>query len=333
MKILRFFLILLAGLGFNNIHASKSGNQVITPEYIQKIHLQDPARALHLLDSAEQHHLPGIRPFETDILRTMCYEVTGECILEEKYARRALASDSVQLVPSRKIRMLVALMRALVEQGKNEDAIRCGEEAIGLARLLHDEGREGETLRNIGNIYRNMNRPGEALKLYRPHIPVVWNTHGYETEETLTFIAPYADIFLTDVKYFTPETAKRYCGKADYFAYASRAAEIMCEKPLIFQDGMMQSGTIVRHLVLPQNVEDSLRILDWFAPLKDKAYLSLMSQYTPFGKIDAFPELQRKITKREYHKVLDHALSLGIENIFVQELKSSGGEYIPAWDY
>ena len=170
MKILRFFLILLAGLGFNNIHASKSGNQVITPEYIQKIHLQAPARALHLLDSAEQHHLPGIRPFETDILRTMCYEVTGECILEEKYARRALASDSVQLVPSRKIRMLVALMRSLVEQGKNEDAIRCGEEAIGLARLLHDEGREGETLRNIGNIYRNMNRPGEALKLYRQGI-------------------------------------------------------------------------------------------------------------------------------------------------------------------
>ena len=170
MKILRFFLILLAGLGFNSIHASKSGNQVITPEYIQKIHLQDPARALHLLDSAEQHHLPGIRPFETDILRTMCYEVTGECILEEKYARRALASDSVQLVPSRKIRMLVALMRALVEQGKNEDAIRCGEEAIGLARLLRDEGREGETLRNIGNIYRNMNRPGEALKLYRQGI-------------------------------------------------------------------------------------------------------------------------------------------------------------------
>ena len=170
MKLLRFFLILLAGLGFNNIHASKSGNQVITPEYIQKIHLQDPARALHLLDSAEQHHLPGIRPFETDILRTMCYEVTGECILEEKYARRALASDSVQLVPSRKIRMLVALMKSLVEQGKNEDAIRCGEEAIGLARLLHDEGREGETLRNIGNIYRNMNRPGEALKLYRQGI-------------------------------------------------------------------------------------------------------------------------------------------------------------------
>ena len=108
MKILRFFLILLASLGFNSIHASKSGNQVITPEYIQKIHLQDPARALHLLDSAEQHHLPGIRPFETDILRTMCYEVTGECILEEQYARRALASDSVQLVPSRKLRLLVA---------------------------------------------------------------------------------------------------------------------------------------------------------------------------------------------------------------------------------
>ena len=173
----------------------------------------------------------------------------------------------------------------------------------------------------------------QALNLYRPHIPVVWNTHGYETEETLRFVAPYVDVYLTDVKFFSPETAKRYCGRENYFAYASRAAEIMCEKPLVFEDGMMVSGTIVRHLVLPQNVGDTLKILDWFAPLKDKAYLSLMSQYTPFGKIDALPELQRKITKREYKKALDHALSLGIENIFVQKTASSGEEYIPEWDY
>ena len=172
-----------------------------------------------------------------------------------------------------------------------------------------------------------------ALNLYRPHIPVVWNTHGYETEETLRFIAPYVDVYLTDVKFFSPETAKRYCGRENYFAYASRAAEIMCEKPLVFEDGMMVSGTIVRHLVLPQNVGDTLKILDWFAPLKDKAYLSLMSQYTPFGKIGALPELQRKITKREYKKALDHALSLGIENIFVQKTASSGEKYIPEWDY
>ena len=173
----------------------------------------------------------------------------------------------------------------------------------------------------------------QALNLYRPHIPVVWNTHGYETEETLRFVAPYVDVYLTDVKFFSPETAKRYCGRENYFAYASRAAEIMCEKPLVFEDGMMVSGTIVRHLVLPQNVGDTLKILDWFTPLKDKAYLSLMSQYTPFGKIGALPELQRKITKREYKKALDHALSLGIENIFVQKTASSGEEYIPEWDY
>lgn len=173
----------------------------------------------------------------------------------------------------------------------------------------------------------------QALNLYRPHIPVVWNTHGYETEETLRFVAPYVDVYLTDVKFFSPETAKRYCGRENYFAYASRAAEIMCEKPLVFEDGMMVSGTIVRHLVLPQNVGDTLKILDWFAPLKDKAYLSLMSQYTPFGKIGALPELQRKITKREYKKALDHALSLGIENIFVQKTASSGEKYIPEWDY
>lgn len=201
-----------------------------------------------------------------------------------------------------------------------------------LAEIMKElEGRGAHNI-NLVTPTHYAHRIAEALEIYRPHIPVVWNTHGYETEETLKLIAPYVDVYLTDVKYCSPKTAKRYCGRENYFAYAARAAEIMCEKPLVFEKGMMVSGTIVRHLVLPQNVDDTLKILDWFAPLKDKAYLSLMSQYTPFGKIDALPELQRKITKREYKKALDYALSLGIENIFVQEMKSSGEEYIPVWD-
>lgn len=169
MKVLGIAILLVIGLFFNNIHVSAQ-TVTLTPRYIQKIHLQNPERALHLLDSVEQNHLPGIQPYETDMLRSMCYEVLGEYVLKEKYARRALASDSVQSVPSRKVRMLVALMGSLVEQGKNEEAIRCGLEAIKLSRLLHDEGREGETLLNIGRIFRNMNRRQEAFELFHQAI-------------------------------------------------------------------------------------------------------------------------------------------------------------------
>ena len=116
MKVLGIAILLVIGLFFNNIHVSAQ-TVTLTPRYIQKIHLQNPERALHLLDSVEQNHLPGIQPYETDMLRSMCYEVLGEYVLKEKYARRALASDSVQSVPSRNVRMLVALMGSLVEQG------------------------------------------------------------------------------------------------------------------------------------------------------------------------------------------------------------------------
>lgn len=205
------------------------------------------------------------------------------------------------------------------------------EELADIFRGLEERGAHNINLVTPTHYAR---RIAEALGLYRPRVPVVWNTHGYETKETLSFIDPYVDIYLTDVKYCSPETAKRYCGKEDYFSYASAAAEFMFAKPLAFgEDGLMQSGTIVRHLVLPQNTEDSARVLDWFAPFKDRAYFSLMAQYTPFGEISAFPELQRKITRREYEKVLSHALSLGIENLFVQDTRAAGEEYIPSWDF
>lgn len=169
MKVLRFALLFVIGLVFNNISASaKDGD--ITFESIQKIHLKEPARALHLLDSAEQHRLPGIQAFQIDILRSMCYDAMGEYVLKEKYTRSALASDSVRLVPSRKLHMLSILIVTLVEQGKNEEAIRYGQEAIDLARQLNRLGKEGEILFAIGRIYRNMNRMDEALKFYQQGI-------------------------------------------------------------------------------------------------------------------------------------------------------------------
>ena len=173
MKTLRFAILWVIGMFLYNLSVSAQNDASITPRYIQKIYLQDPERALHLLDSAEQNQLPSIRSYEIDMLRAMCYEVVGEYVLKEKYTRRALASDSVQFVPSRKLHMLTILIESLVEQGQNEEAIRYGREAIDLARLLDDPGKEGAAFLSIGRIYRNMNRVDEALDLYRQGIKVM----------------------------------------------------------------------------------------------------------------------------------------------------------------
>ena len=109
----------------------------------------------------------------------------------------------------------------------------------------------------------------------------------------------------------------------------------MARKPLqLTADGKMLSGLIVRHLVMPLCASDSKNIVKWFADtLKDKAYLSLMSQYTPLGKIENFPELSRQITAREYQTVVNTALDLGIEKLFVQERTSANEKYVPSWDF
>ena len=176
----------------------------------------------------------------------------------------------------------------------------------------------------------------DALNIYKPSIPVVYNTHGYEKPEIISKLNDYVDVYLPDMKFYSNALSERYTGKSDYFKVASRAIELMANKPLIFgDDGLIKSGVIVRHLVLPQCSSDSIKILDWFSEsgLKDKAYINIMSQYTPFGNIDKFPELQRKITRREYDKVIDYAISLGLSKCYYQEMESVGTEYIPHWDY
>ncbi len=188
---------------------------------------------------------------------------------------------------------------------------------------------------NLVNPTHYSNKIIEAFKIYKPSIPVVYNTHGYENVEILEKINDYVDVYLPDMKFFSPSLSKRYTGKENYFIKASKAIEFMVQsKPFILgKDGLLKSGVIVRHLVLPQAVSDSKKILDWFTNIKDNAYINVMSQYTPFGKIDSFPELQRKVTKREYDSVIDYALTLDIRNMFYQALESANEKYIPTWDY
>jgi len=197
---------------------------------------------------------------------------------------------------------------------------------------LEDNGAENISLVTPSHVVPYLQK---AFSLYRPKIPVVYNTSSYEKLETLKRIDEYVDIYLPDMKFYSPTLSKRYLGKEDYFERASTAISFMSNKPLRMTDtGKMLSGVIVRHLIMPLCVSDSKSLLRWFArELPKDAYQSLMSQYTPFGKIDAFPELSRPVTAREYDAVVQTAFDLGIERLFLQERNSAKTAYIPQWDF
>ena len=198
---------------------------------------------------------------------------------------------------------------------------------------LEDMGAENISLVTPSHLTAYLVR---AFELYKPKIPVVYNTGSYEKIDTLKRIDPYIDIYLPDIKFYSSALSKRYLGKEDYFDVASEAVAFMANaKPLVMtKEGKMLSGCIVRHLVMPLCSSDSKAIIKWFArELPQSTYLSLMSQYTPFGEIAGFPELSRPITAREYGAALQTAFDLGITNLFSQERDSSGKNYIPKWDF
>ena len=173
----------------------------------------------------------------------------------------------------------------------------------------------------------------EALSLYKPHIPVVYNSGGYCKTDALERIAPYIDVWLPDLKFCSPDLAERYTGRRDYFDYASRAVAFMAQKGAVWQEGKLLSGLLVRHLVMPSCTSDSLHVLDFLhRTLPPHTPVSLMRQYTPMGH-SALPELQRTLTAREYRRVTDYALALGFDPLYTQEKESAGRAYIPDWDF
>ena len=210
-------------------------------------------------------------------------------------------------------------------------------------RELEDAGADNISLVTPSHLIFELEK---AFKLYRPKIPVVYNSGGYDSVESLKHIDEYISIYLPDMKWKSEVLSARYTGRRDYFEVASQAIAFMADKPLLFEepaksgyvreDGAkkMLSGLIVRHMVMPMGVTDTLAVLKWFKnELPDTAYLSLMSQYTPFGEINDFPELKRGVTAREYNEAVNAAFALGISNIFVQKRSSAGEKYIPKWDY
>lgn len=204
----------------------------------------------------------------------------------------------------------------------------------GLAEIFRQLEEEGADNINLVNPTHYLRHIMGAIELYRPKIPIVWNTHGYEKEETLRAASEFVDIWLPDFKFIDPALSERYTGKRDYAEYALPAVEFMARKPNVMRaDGKMLSGCIVRHLILPLAAYDSVNVVRFMATLPEDTYFSLMSQYTPFGEIEKFPELQRRITRREYEKVLSAVEEAGLTHVFLQDYASAEESFIPEWDY
>ncbi len=172
----------------------------------------------------------------------------------------------------------------------------------------------------------------ECFEKYRPRLPVVYNTGGYERVETIKRLEGIVDIYLPDMKYIDSTLSSKYSGAADYFEYAFPALNEMIRqtgKPKLSDDGIMQSGTVVRHLILPKNTKNSISVLKLLdESFGDKILISLMGQYVPFGRANKYPEINRKITEREYNKVFEFLEKLSLDG-FVQDLSSAKEEYIP----
>lgn len=213
------------------------------------------------------------------------------------------------------------------ERGKEITA----EELARIFKELEYMGAENINLVNPTHYLRDI---AGAIKIYRPKIPIVYNTHGYETSEALRIADEFVDIWLTDLKFIDNALSKRYTSRGDYADYALPAIEFMAQKPLKMRgDGKMLSGCIVRHLILPLAAYDSINVVKFVSNLPESVYFSLMSQYTPYGDIENYKELQRRITPREYERVLSAVREYGLKNVFLQDFESAKEEYIPKWDY
>lgn len=179
----------------------------------------------------------------------------------------------------------------------------------------------------------------EALILAKQNglsIPIVYNTSSYETVESLHLLEGLIDIYLPDLKYKSPQIAKRYSNAPNYFSYACAALKEMYRQvgSPIFENDLLKRGIIVRHLVLPCNTNDSKEIIYYlYHTYRNNIYISIMNQYTPVIKQTEFLELNRKLTKKEYDEVVDYAIELGVEYGFIQEEETAKESFIPMFDY
>lgn len=212
----------------------------------------------------------------------------------------------------------------------------CGE-AVSIRRLadifreLEDQGAHNINLVTAAHFVPAVL---DALELYRPGIPLVYNSSGYESMETLRLLDGVIDVYLPDYKYIDPAMARLLSGAADYPDVAWAAITEMRRqtgKAVYDDQGMMTRGTLIRHLLLPGLTGDAMRILTRIRDELPDTPVSLMGQYMPCGRAREIPGMNRRVTKREYDRVKAHMQMIGLDG-YRQELEAASGEYVPEFD-
>ena len=179
----------------------------------------------------------------------------------------------------------------------------------------------------------------EAIKIARSkglRIPIVYNSNGYENVETIKKLNGYIDVYLPDLKYFDDDLAFKYSGIKNYFENATAAIKEMYNQvgsPVLDENGMIKKGLIIRHLVLPSNIQNSKDVLKWINDNMDKnVFVSVMAQYFPTHKAKEFPEINRKLPMDEYKEIENYLYSLDLDNGYIQELGEHEEEYVPDFE-
>ena len=176
----------------------------------------------------------------------------------------------------------------------------------------------------------------EAIKIARKNglnIPIIYNSNGYENVDTIKLLNGYIDVYLPDLKYYTNELSKKYSNVNNYFENASKAILEMYNQvgnAIFDENGLIKKGVIIRHLVLPNHIQNTKNILKWISNnLPNDIYVSIMAQYFPTYKAKEDSLINRKLTKKEYKEVLNYLYSLDLKNGYIQELGSHEEEYVP----
>ena len=179
----------------------------------------------------------------------------------------------------------------------------------------------------------------EAIKIARKNglkLPIVYNTNGYEKVETLKMLERYVDIYLPDFKYSDDDLGKRLSKVDNYFEIVTEALKEMYRqtgKAVLNGEGIMQKGMIIRHLVLPNHILNSRRVLKWINENMHDVYVSVMAQYFPTYKAKEIDDINRKLTKEEYEQIENYLYRLDLENGYIQELGEHEEEYVPHWEF
>lgn len=177
----------------------------------------------------------------------------------------------------------------------------------------------------------------EAIKIARQNglnIPIIYNTNGYENVKTIQDLNGYVDVYLPDLKYYSNELSKKYSKKVDnYFKYATEAIKEMYKQvgcPVFDENGIIQKGLIIRHLVLPNHLQNSKHVLKWIKEnMPEDTYVSVMAQYFPTYKAKEDDLINRKLTKKEYKEIEEFLYTLDLKNGYMQELGEHEEEYVP----